>query len=89
MDSFPRNLSLFAATAIAAAVLSGPAPAFAAEDASVATDMSAKASAKHVKHHAPMRVSHCVRPIKSAESNLGCSGVWCGRQFVLMVGIGY
>jgi hypothetical protein len=27
--------------------------------------------------------------ISPIRSNLECSGVWCGRQFVLMIGIGY
>jgi hypothetical protein len=93
MDSFPRNLSLLAVTALVAAVLSGPSPALAAEATPAATDISAngwhKASTAHVRRHGPMRVSHYVRPVRPAESNLGCAGVWCGRQFVLMVGIGY
>jgi hypothetical protein len=93
MLSFPRNLSLLAATAIVAAALSGPVPAFAADGTVTVTDISAngthKASAAHVRRHGPMRVSHYVHPVRPAESNLGCSGVWCGRQFVLIVGIGY
>jgi hypothetical protein len=91
MGSFPRDFSLLAATAVAVAVLSGPVPSFAAEGTAVATGISAKTSAPHaVKRHAPARLSYHVRPvIKPAESYLGCSGAWCGRQFVLMVGIGY
>lgn len=93
MDSFPRNLSLLVATAIVAATLSGPVPAFAAEETAAVTDISAKvsnkASTKHMRRHGPTRVSHYVRPVRPAESNLGCSSVWCGRQFVLIVGIGY
>jgi hypothetical protein len=93
MNSFPRNLSLLAATAMVAAVLSGQAPAFAAEGTAAVTDISAngshKSSTAHMRRHGPTRVSHYVRPIRPAESNLGCSGLWCGRQFVLIVGIGY
>jgi hypothetical protein len=92
MDSFPRNLSLLAATAIVAAALSGPMPVFAAEGTATVTDISANGSRKapaHVRRHGPTRVSHYVHPVRPAESNLGCSGVWCGRQFVLIVGIGY
>jgi hypothetical protein len=29
------------------------------------------------------------RPGSMLRSNLECSGVWCGRQFVLIVGIAY
>jgi hypothetical protein len=89
MDSFPRNISLLAAAAIVAATLSGPLPAFAAEKTAVATDISAKASNTSVRRHGPTRLSHSVHHVKSTESNLGCSGAWCGRQFVLIVGIGY
>lgn len=89
MDSFPRNFSLLAATAVVVAVLSGLAPSFAAEGTAIATGMSAKTQAPHVKRHAPTHLSHHVRPVKPAESYLGCTGTWCGRQFVLMVGIGY
>jgi hypothetical protein len=94
MKSIPRDLSLLAATAIAVAMLSGPAPALAADATAVATtaaaaDVSARASAKHSRRHGLTRVSHAVRPVRSAASYLGCSGAWCGRQFVLMVGIGF
>jgi len=93
MHSFPRNLALTAAAAITAAMLSGLAPAFAAEETAVATDISAngwnKAPSVHIRRHGPTRISHYARPIKPVASNLGCSGVWCGRQFVLIVGIGY
>ena len=89
MDSFPRNFSLLAATAVVVAVLSGLVPCLAAEGTPIASGMSAKTSTPHVKRHAPTRLSHHVRPVTPAESYLGCSGTWCGRQFVLMVGIGY
>ena len=91
MDSFPRNLLLLAATAIVAVTLSGPAPAIAADETAVATDVSANGWHKstHLRRDSPTRVSYQARNVKPAESNLGCSGVWCGRQFVLIVGIGY
>lgn len=97
MDSFPRILSSLAASAIVAAMLSGSAPAFAADATAVATtattaaatDVSAKASSKHGRRHGGMPVSHGGHLVRSAASNPGCFGVWCGRQFVLMVGIAY
>jgi hypothetical protein len=91
MDGFPRNFFLLAATAIVAAMLSGPGPAFAADQTNVATDISANGWHKgtHLRRHGPTRVSQYVHPVRPAESNLGCSGVWCGRQFVLIVGIGF
>jgi hypothetical protein len=27
--------------------------------------------------------------VSAIRSDLGCSGTWCGRQFVLMIGIGF
>jgi hypothetical protein len=29
------------------------------------------------------------RRVSPIPNNLGCSGAWCGRQYVLMVGIGF
>ena len=83
MNCLLRTFSLAAATAIVAALSS---VAFAAEETAV-SKMSNKAL--HAKHHAPPRFSHYVRPVAPAGSNLGCSGTWCGRQFVLIVGIGF
>jgi len=89
MDSFPRKISLLAVAAIVAATLSGPARVSAAEKTSVATEISAKASNPSIRRHGPARVSHYAHHVKPTESNLGCSGAWCGRQFVLIVGIGF
>jgi hypothetical protein len=88
MDSFPRSFSLFGATAMVAAMLSAAGPAFAADQAATITAPT-KASTTHVKRHVPMRMAHPVHAIRPVASDLGCSGPWCGRQFVLMVGIGY
>jgi hypothetical protein len=85
MNCLLRAFSLAAATAIVAA-LSSLSPAFAAEE-TAASKVSSKAL--HAKHHAPTRFSRYVRPVAPAGSNLGCSGTWCGRQFVLIVGIGF
>ncbi len=30
-----------------------------------------------------------VRRVSALHRDLGCSGEWCGRQFVLMVGVGF
>jgi hypothetical protein len=89
MDRFLRFLYLLAATAIVVAALTGSAPAYAAEETVSAPNISAKASAAQIRRHRPIGRSHAVRVIKPAASNYGCCGVWCGRQFVLMIGIGY
>ena len=89
MDSFPRSLCLLAATAMVAVMLSGLVPAFAAEQSPAAASTLNKASITPIKHRAPGRISHHVAPVRPVASDLECSGLWCGRQFVLIVGIGY
>jgi len=79
----------FAAVAATTLMLSATVPAFAAEDTTVATDVSAKSSP--IKHRRMTSIGH-VRHLSAGtpvQRNLGCSGEWCGRQFVLMIGIGF
>jgi hypothetical protein len=68
--------------------LSAAIPATAAEQ-TVATDVSAKASP--IKHRRMASVRHVRRlaDVAPLQRQLGCSGEWCGRQFVLIVGIGF
>ena len=80
MNRFSRAFAAVAATAM---MLSATIPAVAADEI-VATDVSAKASP--IKHRRMASVRHVVTPL---QRQLGCSGEWCGRQFVLMVGIGF
>jgi hypothetical protein len=75
----------FAALAATAIMLSTTIPAIAAEE-TVATDVSAKSSPIKRRHIASTRQVPFVTPL---QHNLRCSGEWCGRQFVLIVGIGY
>jgi hypothetical protein len=86
MMTFSRT---FAAVAAISLMLSGMTPAVAAEQAAAATDISAKrlptkhrdmTSIRHVRH---------VAAVTPMQRNLGCSGEWCGRQFVLMIGVGF
>jgi anti-sigma factor RsiW len=88
MDSFPRNLSRLAATAVVLAGLSATASSFAADQAATVI-VPNKTSTAHVKHHVPTRMAYHAHPVRPVASDLGCSSAWCGRQFVLMVGIGY
>jgi hypothetical protein len=83
MKSETRMTCLLAA-AVAAAVLASAAPATAAEDA--ATNVSAKAAS--ATRHVPARIA-MPRYVRSAPGQLDCAGTWCGRHFVLMIGIGY
>lgn len=52
-----------------------------------------KTSPSVIRHHASRRTHFAVSRHNRRASLLGtspvCSGVWCGRQFVLMVGIGF
>jgi hypothetical protein len=94
MKRYPSMVSLFAAAGTAAmltaAILTWAVPAVAAEDA-VATDVSAKAASSMERRHVPARIalSRYVRHVSPAPRQADCSGSWCGRHFVLMVGIGY
>lgn len=83
MKSDPRMTSLLAAV-VSAALLASAAPATAAENA--ATDVSAKAA--FATRHVPARIA-MPRYVRPATGHLDCAGGWCGRHFVLMLGIGY
>ena len=85
MNRFSR---MFAAVAAATMMLSATVPAIAAEEA-VATDVSAKSSP--IKHRRMASVRHVrhVASVTPLQRQLGCSGEWCGRQFVLIIGIGF
>ena len=83
MAGYPHWMFSFAAAAIAA-LLWTAAPALAAESAVPTGQTAGKnapvASSQHSRND---------RRISAIHRNLGCSGVWCGRQFVLMVGVAY
>jgi hypothetical protein len=97
MVRYPRFILHVTAAASIAAQLCAAAPAVAAESAVVpaseAAMASAKAAPKLIRRHASRGIriaasSHDRRAGVTGGS-LDCSGVWCGRQFVLMIGIGY
>jgi hypothetical protein len=90
MKSDHRMMSLLTA-AVAAAVLALTVPASAAENATAVTDVSAKAASAMERRHGPSRIalSRYVRHVSAAPRNFDCTGAWCGRHFVLMIGIGY
>jgi hypothetical protein len=99
MTSNSRLMLQFAAATGIAAMLWVAVPAMAAE--SPADSNAPAVSTKTVRHaslnrHAPRRARlaashyrHGYERISPVRSNVECSGVWCGRQFVLMIGIGY
>jgi hypothetical protein len=93
MTSFPHLMVRIAATAGIATMLSAAAPAGAAESAVIAREAAAgiapSATKRHVLRESRIGASRRDRRVSQLRSNLDCSGTWCGRQFVLMVGIGY
>jgi hypothetical protein len=81
-----RLMLPFAAPAgLAMALTAVPA---AAADIGVSVKESAAAHAPRATRHAGSRDGDR-RPGSIVRSNLECSGVWCGRQFVLIVGVAY
>jgi hypothetical protein len=82
MKSDPRMT--FLAVVAAAAVLASASPVTAAEN--TATEVSAKAAS--ATRHVPARIAMS-RYVRPATGQLDCAGTWCGRHFVLMLGIGY
>ena len=95
MASYPRLILQIAATAGIAVMLSTAAPAVAAEGPVAARETAASASTVRpvIKHHAWRRahfaVSRYNRRVSLAGISAVCSDDWCGRQFVLMIGIGF
>ena len=85
MAGFLRMMFCLAAMTGIAAMPLAEAPAMAAESTVTASEAASAVSAKTapaVRRVAPRRAG-------AIRGNLNCSGVWCGRQFVLMLGVGY
>ena len=96
MQSYPRLITQFAATIATVATLSRAAPATAADSAVPAREAAAattNATPSVVRRHASRETriagSHGDRRVSPIRSNPDCSGVWCRRQFVLIVGVAY
>jgi hypothetical protein len=93
MANCPALFFQLAAAAGVAAALSTAAPAMAADSVPAASAASSVKSAPAVMARHAARRMHGAAPdhcrIGFASRHLDCSGVWCGRQFVLMVGIAY
>jgi hypothetical protein len=82
MKNSPRVRSLVASAGMAA-MISAPLPALALDSGDAFAKMQQR-------HRAPARAATYSAMRQAAPVNYGCSyGIWCGRQFVLMVGIAY
>jgi hypothetical protein len=92
MTGFPRLILQVAATAGIAAMLSTAAPVMAADSAVKIVGPTAKIAPATIRHHASrvqLAASHYHRHVTPIPVDLGCAGIWCGRQFVLMIGVAY
>jgi hypothetical protein len=85
MANYPR-LMFCCLTLSCAALLWTAAPAMAADSAVATSETAVKTAPSRI---APSHQSRADRRVSTLRSNLGCSGVWCGRQFVLIVGVAY
>ena len=90
MASFPRLILQFAAAAGIAAMLSTAATAVAAESV-LTVEPAAKTAPSMIKRNASrvLTAARRDRRVSAMRSDLGCAGIWCGRQFVLMIGVAY
>lgn len=92
MASYFRVILQLAATTGIVAMLATATPAAAAEGAVTVSQAAAKTTPSVIKRHAsrgtliPASYVGRVSPIRS---DVDCSGAWCGRHFVLMVGVAY
>jgi hypothetical protein len=102
MASYSRLILQVVATTGFAVMLSAATPAAAVEDSapigaaaksSQAKSSDIRTSPSVTKRHASRRAHVAVHRYNRRVSLVGtspvCSGVWCGRQFVLMIGIGF
>ena len=95
MVSYSRLILQVAATTGIAVMLSTAAPAVAADGPVIARETAATTSTvppvikRHASRRARIAAVHHHHRVDQILSRTDCYGVWCGRQFVLMVGIGY
>ena len=93
MASYFRAILPLAAAVATASMLSIASPASAAGPASGAMDANAASTAPDIRNRASQRIrlaaSRDQRRDRYVRPNTDCSGAWCRRQFVLMIGIAY
>lgn len=89
MAGYPSSiLQLAAAAAVAASLWTAPV-AMAAETSAGVSKATAATTKTVSSRAARIAASYYGRHFRQLRGKLDCSGVWCGRQFVLMVGIAY
>jgi hypothetical protein len=91
MASYLRSMLPLVAAVAAAAVLSIASPASAA-GFSEAVSANATSTPPDVRHRASQRIRLAAprdRYVHPVRNDMDCSGAWCRRHFVLMIGIAY
>ena len=89
MASCLRSLLPLLAAVVAAGMLSISSPALAAGSGEAG---SAMAAAPDVRHRTAQRLRLAAsrdRYVRPVRNDAECSGAWCRRHFVLMIGIAY
>jgi hypothetical protein len=90
MANYPRLILQLVATIGVAVMLSTPASAAEIAIPKAAAAKTARPVIKRlVSRGTRIAASHYDRHVSAIRRDLGCAGEWCGRQFVLMIGIGY
>lgn len=95
MASYRRLVLPFAAGAAVVSVLSmAPQASAAGFTVGAGETANAMAAAPDVRHRTSQRVRVAAsrdhrRYVRSVRNDMDCSGAWCSRQFVLMIGIAY
>jgi hypothetical protein len=91
MASYLRSMLPLAAAVAAVSLLSIASPASAAGIA-VAAEAAGANALPDLRHRTPQRVRLAAsrdRYVRPTRNDLDCSGAWCRRHFVLMIGIAY
>ena len=83
---YPRKGPLWAAAGTVVASV-WTLPAGATEETVTAT--AVKVAPTIERRPGPSRIAPSVRHATPTADHLDCTGIWCGRHFVLIVGIGY
>ena len=94
MASYLRSMLPLAAAVATASLLSITSPASAAgiAVAGEAAGANAANTLPDLRHRTPQRVRLAAprdRYVRPTRNDLDCSGAWCRRHFVLMIGIAY
>jgi len=93
MANYPRLTVRLVATTSVVAVLCTAAPAVAVESAIAAPAAITKAESSVIMRRdlrgTRIAATHFHRQISQVRRGLDCLGIWCGSQFVLILGVAY